>query len=80
MNTRAFFELEKKRYQLEEELEEFNNKIKVISEQAKKQKKGSEERKLLMQKAGDIRNSSEYLVLQAKIKTMNYCMNTVFYG
>ena len=80
MNTRAFFELEKKRYQLEEELEEFNNKIKVISEQAKKQKKGSEERKLLMQQAGDIRNSSEYLVLQAKIKTMNYCMNTVFYG
>lgn len=80
MNTRAFFELEKRRYQLEEELEEFNNKIKVISEQAKKQKKGSEERKLLMQQAGDIRNSSEYLVLQAKIKTMNYCMNTVFYG
>lgn len=78
--SNAFFKLQERRSQIEESIEEFNNKIKTVSEQAKKQKKGSEERKLLMQQVGDIRNSSEYLVLQAQLKTMNYCINTVFYS
>ena len=47
--SNAFFKLQERRSQIEESIEEFNNKIKVNSE-------------------------------QAKIKTMNYCMNTVFYS
>lgn len=78
--SNAFFKLQKRRLQIEENIEEFNNKIKTISDQAKKQKKGSEERKLLMQQANNLKNSSEYLVLQAQLKTMNYCINTVFYN
>lgn len=79
-NTKAFQKLSQKRFELEEQKEILDNKIQSISEEAKKLKKGSNERKELMSKVEEIKNSKEYQDLHLQIKTMNYCINTVFYN
>ena len=79
-NTRAFYELSKRRQLIEEQLQEYNTIINGLRSDAKKLKKGSIERQELMTKANDLKNYNVYIKLETELKTLNFCINTVFYG
>lgn len=78
ININAFYTLSQKRRDLNEQLDILDNQIKEFKEEAKKLKKGSDERKEMMGKANEIENSVEYKVLKAQCQMINYCMNIVF--
>ena len=78
--SKAYFKLTSKRNELESKLEILNKKMQEIREKSKKLKKGSEERKELTLNIDNIKNSKEYQDLNLQIKTMNFCINTVFYS
>lgn len=79
-NTRAYQKLSQRRVELEEQKQLMDNEIQLISEKAKKLKKGSTERRDEMNKVNFIKDSKEYIEVSAQIKTMNYCINIVFYN
>lgn len=79
INTKAFYRLTQERNKLEEELELYNIMITELREKAKKLKKGTDERKELMNKANDIKNGELYREIKTKIETMNFCINVAFY-
>lgn len=78
-NVKAFYRLSKKREEIKDSIEDYDDSIKDISELARKQKKGSIERKELFEKANAIKNSDDYKRLKAQLEVMNFCINTVFY-
>lgn len=79
-NSKAYYTLTNKRSELEEECETMTDLIKNIQDDAKKLKKGSIERQDLMRKANELKNSESYKNLKLQIKTLNFCINTVFYS
>lgn len=79
MNTKAYYKLTSKRYEIEEHLEPYNIQIEEFRKEAKKLKKGSAERQKFVKMANDLVNSLEYQKLQVESKTLNYCINTFFY-
>lgn len=79
-NSKAYYTLTNKRSELEEECETMTELIKNIQDDAKKLKKGSTERQDLMRRANELKNSENYKNLKLQIKTLNFCINTVFYS
>lgn len=79
-NSKVYYTLTNKRSELEEECEVMTELIKNIQDDAKKLKKGSIERQDLMRKANELKNSESYKNLKLQIKTLNFCINTVFYS
>ena len=78
-NTNAFYILSLKRREIEESMSKFEVDIMEIKEDAKKEPKGSQDRKDLMQCAKDIEDCEKYKILKAELSLMNFCINTVFY-
>ena len=80
INSKAYFKLTSRRNDYEEELQVFGNQISKLIEEAKKLKKGSSERKDLMDKAMNIRQSEECKNLRIRIEELNYSINIYFYN
>jgi len=77
-NTQAFYKLSLKRREIEEALSKYDLDIKEIKDNAKLEKKGSQDRKDLMECAKYIEDSESYKILKAEWNLMNFCINTVF--
>lgn len=80
INSKAYYTLTNKRSELEEECEVMTELIRNIQADAKKLKKGSIERQDLIRRANELKNSETYNDLKLQIKTLNFCINTVFYS
>lgn len=80
MNSRAYLLMENKRQKIQEELDILDEQIKLLRDEAKKQKKGSDIRKSYNYKIDIIKNSDEYKTLKTKINTINFCINCLYYG
>lgn len=80
INSKAYYTLTNKRSELEEECEVMTELIRNIQADAKKLKKGSIERQDLIRRANELKNSETYKDLKLQIKTLNFCINTVFYS
>lgn len=76
--SEKFIKLVIKRQQIEEQIESFE--IDKMREEAKKLPKKSDERKLINEKINNTLNSKEYILLKNELKTLNYCINTVWYS
>lgn len=79
-NSKAYYTLTNKRSELEEEFDVMTEVIRNIQADAKKLKKGSIERQDLIRRANELKNSESYKDLKLQIKTLNFCINTVFYS
>lgn len=80
MNVKAYYNLTERRSKVERYIEDYDVVIKELRDEAKKLKKGSMERQELMKRANDLKNDSTYRELQIELRTLNYCINTVFYN
>lgn len=80
MNIKAYYNLTERRSKVESYIEDYDVVIKELRDEAKKLKKGSMERQELMKRANDLKNDSTYRELQIELRTLNYCINTVFYN
>lgn len=80
MNTTAYYKLTGRRSCIEDLIEPYDTAIKDLKEDAKKLKKGSQERQDLMKKANDLNNDTVYKNLKLELRTLNFCINTVFYS
>lgn len=76
---KGFYELEKLRQGILDEIEPYELEIKVTQELAKTYKKGSVERKIANAKVKEIKEDNNYLHLKDKLKMINYCINVCFY-
>lgn len=76
-NSKAYYKLTGERHRLTDLLDSY--KLDELQEVAKRLKKGSQERKDANDNISNIKSSAEYKVLQEKIKSMNFCINNVFY-
>lgn len=80
MNVKAYYNLTERRSKVERYIEDYDVVIKELRDEDKKLKKGSMERQELMKRANDLKNDSTYRELQIELRTLNYCINTVFYN
>lgn len=80
VNTNAYYKLTAIRNEIEENIEEHKEIIVAKREEAKKFPKGSIERKHLMTEVQNLGKDIEYQHNMDKLKLMNICINTVFYG
>lgn len=80
MNTKAYFKLVERRAMFEEQKEDYDVLINELRTEARKFKKGSAERQDLMRRAQELKNCDIYKIIEAEIRTMNFCINTVFYN
>lgn len=78
-NTKAFYKLYTERQRLEDLLIEYDKEINLLKNEIRKCKKGSTEKESLMKKMDELRNNERYISVKVQIKTMNFCINTVFY-
>lgn len=76
--SEKFIKLAVKRQEIEEQIESFG--IDKMREEAKKLPRKSDERKLINEKINNILNSKEYMLLRNELKTLNYCINTIWYS
>ena len=76
---KGFYELEKLRQGILDEIEVYEVEIKTAQELAKAYKKGSEERKIANAKVKEIKEDINYIYLKDKLKMINYCINVCFY-
>lgn len=76
---KGFYELEKLRQGILDEIEPYELEIKAAQELAKTYKKGSEERKNANAKVKEIKEDINYIHLKDKLKIINYCINVCFY-
>lgn len=76
---KGFYELEKMRQSILDEIEPYEIEIKTAQELAKTYKKGSEERKIANAKVKEIKEDINYIHLKDKLKMINYCINVCFY-
>lgn len=76
--SEKFIKLAVKRQKIEEQIELFG--IDKMREEAKKLPRKSDERKLINEKINNILNSKEYMLLRNELKTLNYCINTIWYS
>lgn len=80
MNTKAYYNLTERRNKIESYIEDYEVAIKELRDEAKKLKKGSPERQELMKRANDLKNDIAYRERITELKTLNYCINIVFYN
>lgn len=80
MNVKAYYNLTERRSKVERYIEDYDVVIKELRDEAKKLKKGSMERQELMERANGLKNDSTYRELKIELRTLNYCINTVFYN
>ena len=78
MNSKAYYELHKKRQELEEEIEILEKRIRNLKQEMLK--KDLPERKKIQKEINKIIQSEKSIELQASLKTINFCINTVFYS
>lgn len=76
---KGFYELEKMRQSILDEIEPYEIEIKTAQELAKTYKKGSVERKIANAKVKEIKEDISYIHLKDKLKMINYCINVCFY-
>ena len=76
---KGFYELEKMRQGILDEIEPYELEIKAAQELVKTYKKGSEERKIANAKVKEIKEDINYIHLKDKLKMINYCINVCFY-
>lgn len=76
---KGFYELEKMRQSILDEIEPYEIEIKTAQELAKTYKKGSVERKIANAKVKEIKEDINYIHLKDKLKMINYCINVCFY-
>ena len=76
---KGFYELEKLRQDILDEIEVYELEIKTAQELAKTYKKGSAERKNANAKVKEIKEGINYIHLKDKLKMINYCINVCFY-
>lgn len=76
--SEKFIKLAIKRQEIEEQIESFG--IDKMREEAKKLPRKSDKRKLINEKINNILNSKEYMLLNHELKTLNYCINTIWYS
>ena len=76
---KGFYELEKLRQGILDEIEPYEIEIKAAQELAKTYKKGSEERKIANAKVKELKEDINYIHLKDKLKMINYCINVCFY-
>ena len=79
-NSEKFYKLNKRLCELERKLEDYNNEIRHIRENAKKLKKGSHERESEIAKIHQMETSKEYIETKAKVESLYYCINIFFYN
>lgn len=80
MNTKAYYNLTERRNKIESYIEDYEVAIKELRDEAKKLKKGSPERQELMKRANDLKNDITYRERLIELRTLNYCINIVFYN
>lgn len=80
MNTKAYYNLTERRNKIESYIEDYEVAIKELRDEAKKLKKGSPERQELMKRANDLKNDITYRGRITELRTLNYCINIVFYN
>ena len=78
MNSKAYYELHKKRQELEEEIKILEKRIRNLKQEMLK--KDLPERKKIQNEINKIVESEKSIELQASLKTINFCINTVFYS
>lgn len=78
MNSKAYYELHKKRQELEEEIKILEKRIRNLKQEMLK--KDLPERKKIQKEINKIVESEKSIELQASLKTINFCINTVFYS
>lgn len=78
MNSKAYYELHKKRQELEEEIEILEKRIRKLKQEILQ--KDLPERKKIQKEINKIMQSERCIELQASLKTINFCINTVFYS
>lgn len=78
MNSKAYYELHKKRQELEEEIKSLEIRIRNLKQEMLK--KDLPERKKIQKEINKIIQSERSIELQASLKTINFCINTVFYS
>ena len=76
---KGFYELEKLRQGILDEIEVYEAEIKATQELAKTYKKGSAERKIANAKVKELKEDINYIHLKDKLKMINYCINVCFY-
>ena len=76
---KGFYELEKMRQGILDEVEIYEVGIKAAQELAKTYKKGSTERKIANAKVKELKEDINYIHLKDKLKMINYCINVCFY-
>ena len=76
---KGFYELEKMRQGILDEIEVYEVEIKATQELAKTYKKGSVERKNANANVKEIKEDINYIHLKDKLKMINYCINVCFY-
>ena len=76
---KGFYELEKMRQGILDEIEVYEVEIKTAQELAKTYKKGSAERKNANAKVKELKEDINYIHLKDKLKMINYCINVCFY-
>ena len=82
---KGFFELEQKRYELEEEIQKKQKQIKQLDKDKKMEMKQYSNDIFLLNKI-ELKYSERFNIynnelqhLKDKLKLINYCINTVFY-
>lgn len=78
MNSKAYYKLHKKRQELEEEIKILEKRIRNLKQEMLK--KDLPERKKIQKEIDKIIQSERSIELQASLKTINFCINTVFYS
>ena len=78
MNSKAYYELHKKRQELEEEIKILEKRIRKLKQEILK--KDLPERKKIHKEINKIIQSERCIELKASLKTINFCINTVFYS
>ena len=76
---KGFYELEKLRQGILDEIEPYEIEIKAAQELAKTYKKGSVERNIANTKVKELKEDIKYIHLKDKLKMINYCINVCFY-
>lgn len=80
MKTKGYYKISNKIAELEEKVEIIDIQAKDIMDNAKKMKKGSEERKEAMAQAKALKEDREYQDMKLELKTLYFCLNSVYYN
>lgn len=80
VSTNGYYKISSRIGELEDKIAIIDNKAKNITDSAKRLPKGSEERKSLMNEAKVLKESEEYKGMKIELKTLYFCLNSIFYN